>query len=227
MRGPPKPSPQRSLFMIREMFPGLCLVAALVLLVPGSARGSPIPMTAGQYRLYRSYVTTVASPAVRKLPAARRLAAVARTLRVRESSLREAVKAGDVVGPTIADASRKELRTELEGTILQGRVTDIDVDASTSHVVTYVEWRNIDGERLDGEATTVALVAARAVPITSTIAIWARDPAGQKIFEAKIGAEVALHFQQERIEMFAHTRYIHMFEDVRRGAISENGRPAP
>ena len=46
------------------------------------------------------------------------------------------------------------------------------------------------------------------------MALWAKDVSGKKVFDAKISADAASRFNQERIAMFARARYIRVFEDV-------------
>lgn len=186
----------------------------LLLLLSPAAHAAPVTMTAQQFHLYRDYQAAQKDPRVQKLPEAKRLSAIARNFHVSTKALREAVDVGDAIGPSIAARCEQEVRAQLATSLLKGRVGDIKVDATDGHVVTYVEWRNEDGGKLEEEAATVALVAARAAPITSTIALWAKDPSGRKVFEAKISADAAATFSQERIAMFARARYIRVFEDV-------------
>jgi hypothetical protein len=59
------------------------------------------------------------------------------------------------------------------------------------------------------------MLASRAAPITTTVAVGAKDASGRKVFEAKINADAASRFSQDHIAMFARARYIRVFEDVK------------
>lgn len=196
---------------LRRLF-ALALVAAA--LASPAARASSVDMSADQFRLYKEYQAALTDARVLKLPEAKRLGAIAKNFKVPEKSLQEAVKKGEALGPTVATQCETELRTALDGTNLKGRLGDLRVDAADGHVVTYVEWRNDDGTKLEEEASMVALLASKNAPITSTVALWAKDASGRKVFEAKISADAASRFSQDRIAMFARARYIRVFEDV-------------
>jgi len=199
---------------------GIRLVAACVLalapLAPAhTARAEPVPMTAREYQLYRDYLGALDDERVKKMPEGKRLAAIARNFKVPEKDLASAVGKGDKVGRDAARRSETEIRSLVDGSGLAGRVHDLRVDDSAGHVVTYVGWKNVDPAKLEQEASLAALLAARGAPISHTIAVWAVDAAGRKVFEGKISAEAAGRFNAERMEMFASTRYIRIFEDVR------------
>jgi hypothetical protein len=191
----------------------LVLVAAVVA-SPARARAASIDMTAEQFRLYKDYQAALTDARVQKLPDAKRVGAIAKNFHVAEKTLKEAVTKGDALGPSVATQCEAELRTALDTTTLKGRLGDLKVDAADGHVVTYVEWRNDDASKIEEEAATVALMASKNAPITSTVALWAKDVTGRKVFEAKISADAASRFSQDRIAMFARARYIRVFEDV-------------
>jgi hypothetical protein len=153
---------------------------------------------------------------VQKIPEKKRLAAIAKNFKVPEKKLQAAVDKAAPVAETAGKDSEAEVRALLETSDLKGRIEEVRVDDSEGHVVTYVAWKNEKGEKLEEEASLAALLAARGAPITSTIALWSTDAASkQKVFEAKISAEAAGRFSQERIPMFASARYIRVFENVR------------
>jgi len=199
--------------------PGLLaasLFAAALAAMPATVRAAPCSeMSAEQYRLYKDYQQALSDPRVQKMSEAKRLPAIARDRKESEKKLREAVAAGDAQGAGIEKRCEKEVRTELAASSLKGKIGEVTVDATDGHVVTYVQWRNDDGSKIEEEAATAALLAARAAPITSTVALWAKDASGRKVFEAKIGADAAARFSQERIAMFARARYIKVFEGVK------------
>jgi len=209
----PTPSCIAPTTLARSAFAGV--LAALVLAAPSRASATPVDMTAEQYRMYKDYVGALSDPRVEKIAPAKRIAAIAKNFRINEKLLRAAVTKGDALGPTLAHDCEAEVRSELGTSTLKGRIGEVKVDAADGHVVTYVQWQNKDGSKLEEEAATVALLAARGAPITSTVALWAKDPSGRKVFEAKISADAASRFSQDRIAMFARARYIRVFEDVK------------
>jgi len=193
----------------------LALVAAGLALAAPRAHGAPPDLTADEFKLFREYQDASTDERVLKLPEKKRLAAIAKNFKLPEKKLAEAVKKGEAIGTGLATACEAEVKAQLDETSLKGHVREVTTDASHTHVVTYVSWTNEDGGKLDEEAAVVALTAAKGAPISSTIALWAVDVTGRKVFEAKISAEAAGRFNRERIGMFATARYIKQFEDVK------------
>jgi len=188
---------------------------AAVAAMPARAHAAPVEMSSDQYKLYHDYKNALEDPKVKKMPESKRMSAIARNFHTSEKKLKEAVSLGDSIGDGIEKKCEKEVRTELAASALKGRIGEVKVDATDAHVVTYVEWRNDDGNKLEEEASMAAMLASRAAPITSTVAVWAKDAAGRKVFEAKINADAASRFSQDHIAMFAKARYIRVFEDVK------------
>lgn len=197
--------------------PTLLFAAALCLAgVARPALAAPPSLTAEEFKLWKDYVGALSDERVQKIPQKQRMAAIARNFKVKEKDLAAAVAKGEQEGPGAAKASEAEVRALFEASELKGLVTELRVDDTESHVVTYVAWKNSNGGKLEEEASLAALLVARGAPITSTVAVWAVDAAsGRKVFEAKIAAETAGKFQEKRIPMFAQARYIRQFEDVR------------
>ncbi len=192
------------------------LAAAFALVAGSPARAQPVTLSAHDFQLYKDYQAALQDPRVVKMPARRRLPAIARNFHVPLKELKAAIQAGDREGPGIGRRCEAQIRALLEAGPLKGRVRDVKVDDSQGHVVTYVSWANVDGTQLEAEASTAALAAVKGAPITWTVAVWAVDQrTGRKVFEAKIAADSAALFQPEAIPMFATARYIRLFEDVK------------
>lgn len=186
----------------------LCLVA------PRALAAAP-DLTAEEYKLFHDYQAALTDERVTKLPEKKRLAAIAKNFKTTEKVLAAAVAKGEKAGADVAKSCETETRGRLDSGALKGRVREVNVDASAAHVVTYVSWTNENGDKLEEEAAVAALAAAKGSPISSTIAVWAVDATGRKVFEAKISAGAAGRFNEERIPMFASARYIKQFEDVK------------
>lgn len=193
----------------------LAAVAAAVL-SSAPAKAAPPALTAQEFKLWKEYTAALQDERVQKIPEKKRMKAIADNFKVKEKELADAVAKGEQLGGGAAKASEDEVKTSLEAGALKGRIVEVDVDDSQSHVVTYVSWKNDDGAKLEEEAALVALVAAKGAPITSTVAIWALDAkSGRRVFEAKISAESASKFVEARLAMFASARYIKQFEGVK------------
>jgi hypothetical protein len=186
-----------------------------LLLTASQAQAQPVPLTSQQFKLYRDYQAATHDSRVERLSPDKRIPAIARNFHVSEAQLREAIFLGDRYGTGIEKQSEIEVLKELSLTQLKDRVLEVKVDATDGHVVTYVEWENTDPSKIEEEAAIAAMTAAQGAPISSTIAVWAKDSSGRKVFEAKIDAIAASHFQASHMVLFAKTRYIRVFEDVR------------
>ena len=181
----------------------------------GRAHAAPPPLTADEFKLYREYQDALGDERVQKLPEGKRLGAIAKNFKVPEAKLAQAVKKGEEAGDKLAALCEGEAKALLDATALKGRVREVTTDTSHAHVVTYVSWTNEDEAKLDEEAALAALSAAKGAPLSSTVAVWALDVTGRKVFEAKISAAAASAFKLERIPLFAAARYIKQFEDVK------------
>ncbi len=193
----------------------LAVVAIGLALTAPRALAAPVSLNADDFKLYREYQDASTDERVQKLPEKKRLAAIAKNFKVSEKRLADVVQKGDAAGSGLAAACEAEVKALLGETPLKGRVGEVSTDASHPHVVTYASWTNEDGAKLEEEAAFVALSAAKGAPISSTIALWAVDAGGHKVFEAKISADAAGRFNLDRIGMFASARYIKLFEDVK------------
>jgi hypothetical protein len=193
----------------------LALVSAGLALAAPLARATPPDLTADEFKLYREYQDAATDVRVQKVPEQKRLAVIAKNFKLPEKKLAETVRKGEAAGAGLAAACEAEVKAQLGSTSLNGRVGEVTTDTSHPHVVTYVSWTNEDGGKLEEEAALAALSAAKGAPVTSTVALWATDVTGRKVFEAKISADAAGRFNRERIGMFASARYIKQFEDVK------------
>lgn len=185
------------------------------LLMSSAAFAEPPNISRDEFKLYRDYQAALRDSRVQKMPEAQRLPAIAKNFKVSEKALNDAIKKGEEY-PEIGSAFEEEVRKQLNQGALAGKLHDLKVDDSDGHVVTFVAWKNDNPNKLEEEAAIAAIAAARGAPITSTIAVWAVDSAtGRKVFEAKISADAAQGFNPARVTMFASTRYIRIFENVR------------
>lgn len=205
---------------MRFITPSLSALALTLSFVVAShaslAHAEPPRLSAEEFKLWKDYTLALEDERVQKMPENKRMGAIAKNFRVKEADLRKAVEKGETEGPQAAERSKATVETLVGASDLKGRLGELRVDTSEGHVVTYLSWTNLDGQKLEEEAALAAHLAAKGAPISSTIALWATDAAsGRKVFEAKISAQAASKFQENRIAMFAQARYIRQFEDVR------------
>lgn len=111
----------------------------------------------------------------------------------------------------VAENTRSALEKALAGAGLEGRIEEVRIDTSAPHVVTYIKWKG-NAAKIEAEASLIALKAGEADPIASTFFLWAVDEAGQDVWRAKIGADRTKNIREERIEDWAKTRYVRLFE---------------
>lgn len=190
------------------------LALALVLAAGRLASAAAPALSAEEFKLYKEYLAALDDDRVKAMPEAKRLAAIAKNFKVPEKVLAAAIEKGKA-HPDAAKQGEAEIRALAEASTLKGLLTEVRVDDTEPHAVTYVSWKNLDGAKLEEEASLVALLSAEGAPFASTVALWATDTAGRKVFEAKIRTEAAAKFNRDRIPMFATKRYINVFEDVR------------
>ncbi|HUB08557.1 MAG TPA: hypothetical protein VMB50_16240 [Myxococcales bacterium] len=204
--------------MIARSVGSLLCVACCLSLAPG-ARADHVDMTEAQFKLFHDYLDALKDPRVERMKSSKRLPAIARNFGVPVRKLEAAIHKGEELGgvQAIAKSCQDEVAQEVQGTPLEGRLGDVRVDASDSHVVTYVSWKADKPEALEQEASLLAVRVKRAVPITADIRLWATDPASadHKMFDAMITGEAAGRIQEARIADFAATRYIKLFEHVK------------
>lgn len=200
--------------MSKSTFISRALLCTSLLLAPVALAEAP-DMSREDFRLYRDYQAALRDSRVQAMPESQRIPAIARNFKVSEQTLRAAVEKGEKY-PEIGNALEAEVRKVIEEGALAGKVHELKVDDSDAHVVTFLAWKNDNPDKLEEEAALAAIAAVRGAPITSTIAVWAVDAAtGRKVFEARISADAAERFNPARVGMFASTRYIRIFENVR------------
>lgn len=195
----------------------LCVVA--LALLASQARAEEVDMTEVQFKLFHDYLDALKDARVQKLRADRRLPAIAHNFGVPLGKLKAAIEKGKSLGgvEAISKSCQEAIERSFQGTPLEGRVSEVRVDAADSHVVTYVAWRSEKPEALEQEAALLAARVEKAAPISADIKLWATDPANSdhKLFDAVITGEAAGRIREARIPDFAATRYIKLFEHVK------------
>jgi hypothetical protein len=194
----------------------LCLVAVLLTLPFGRTARAESSITADEFALWRDYKDALTDPRVTKLKEKDRIPAISRNFKVPEKKLRDAIKKGDEFGEQVGPDEEKAVREALGATSVAGRLKEVKVDAANSHVVAYVTWAVDKPEQVNKEACVVAVKCAGGAAIARTISVRVVDGAEHDVFKALISREAALRITESRINDFADTRFIKLFEKVER-----------
>jgi hypothetical protein len=83
--------------------------------------------------------------------------------------------------------------------------------------VAYVKWKCGDQRDVDEEAAWVAWAVNQGGGVVKTAGVWCVNEIDTKLFSAKIGRASFERIRKEAIERFASSRYIRLFEEVKRG----------
>jgi len=195
----------------------LIVAAALVLpALPGAARAADFPMTPEEFGLWRDYQQALTDARVQKKAEKERLPAIAKNFGVPEKKLKDAVEKGTEHGEKMGKIAEEASRAALADTELAARIKEIRADTSAGHVVTYVTWTVANPEFIDREACLVATRVVKANALASTIKVDVLGAQGQKVFDALISKVNAGRIKEDSIVDFASTRYLKLFEKVKR-----------
>ena len=200
---------------------------ALPIFVPTASPAGELPMTAEEFGLWRDYQSALGDPKVEKLAEKDRLPAIARNFLATgtcsgacEKKLREANEKGKQFGESIGKQVEQMARDSLKGTEVGARLKELKIDDSASHVVAYVTFTAVSAETIDREVCLVASKVLKSNALVSTLKVDAVDPGDdkKKLFEAIISRKNAQKIDEEKIVDFATTRYLRLFEKVKRAA---------
>ncbi|RMG11105.1 MAG: hypothetical protein D6729_18490 [Deltaproteobacteria bacterium] len=174
----------------------------------------PDAMSADEYKLYREYQAALEDERVKKIKPKRRMRAIARNFGVPLKKLARVVKKGEQVADGLVEANQAAALKALKSHPKVGSlIRDLELVDQGGVVVAYVNWVNSDKDRLAQEAAYVARIVAEAAPVAHLLALWSCNGT-VKVFTAKIRSSAAARIREERVEDFAATRYLRLFEDV-------------
>ena len=202
--------------MNRRIVSGSLLAVLLApLLVAASTAAAATSVTHDEFKTYLETRDALEDERVKKMPEKQRIPAIAsRNFKMKASALQEILDKVEAAGgeQAIADEAKKAVAEALAATPLASRVTEVKVDTSAPHVVTYIYWTVADETRTDADAALIALKAGGVAPITSTFRLIGRNAAGADIYRANIAADRTKRIREERIDDWASTRYRGLFE---------------
>ncbi len=190
-------------------------LVAFVAAQPALARGPEV--TPDEYQLYMDWTDGKQDPRLEGLNDDQKRAKIAKNLGVKPADIKRAVDKVTPVAGTIEADTKKAVMEAASGTVLKGRVVEVMLDASQGHVVAGFKWKCGDARDIDKEAAWAAWAAAEGGPVVKTLALWCVDGSDTKQFSAKIGRTAFEKISRDQIERFATSRYIKLFEEVKRG----------
>ena len=193
------------------------LLVVVSALASSGVYAAPPPLTAREWELYVYWRDGRDEPQLAKDPDGVRLKKIARANGVAESELKKAVERVTPLAATLKADTETSVRTELDTTPIKKQIQSIDVNVETGHAVAFVKWSCGDSRDTDKEAAYVAWAVAVGAPAVKTLALWCVNGADTKLFSAKIGRDALGRIDVKSIERFAASRYIRLFEEVKRG----------
>lgn len=185
-----------------------------VLLVSGFA-AAETSISRDDFKMYMETQSALEDPRVQRMPEARRIPEIARVnFKMRGPALQAVLDKVEAAGgpEALAKTSEEAIQKAFESLEFKARLQEVRVDTGSAHVVTYVRWQTEDRDAIAAEAVWLALRAATASPITSTVHLSAVDAEGENVWIAKIGADRTRHVREDRIGDWAKTRYLRLFE---------------
>lgn len=191
----------------------LLAVAALYALQTTPALAADGTMSAKTYKLYRDYQDALNDPRVKKIRPRHRLRAIARNFGVSVRALKRAIAAGDRYADGLVKREEAAAKAALAKTPIGAAVASVQLVDQDGVVVAYVSWNTKGEKHLAQEASYIAQAVAKAAPITTFVALWS-CMGTTKVFTAKIRRSAADFIRPARIEDFAVTRYLKLFDDV-------------
>jgi hypothetical protein len=194
------------------MFP----LAILTLATTAARAGGP-PVTPKEFQLYFDWKDGNDDPRLAKDNGVARLKKIAKNLGISPAELQRSIDKVEPLFSAIKADTEAAIRIELGKTPLKKQVASVEVNIDTNHPVALVRWTCGDPRDTDKEAAYVAWGVAQGGSIIKTAAVWCVNEAGTKLFSAKIGRDAFERVDVKSVERFATSRYIKLFEDVKRG----------
>lgn len=187
------------------------IIVSLALALPALGAAEPT-VSRDDFKKYMETQLALQDPRVLKMPEGIRLQRIAAVNFSMKGPQLQAVldRVEAAGGPEgLAKRDTEAVRAALEKLPFGDRVKEVRVDTGSGHVVTYVQWESTP--EFHEEAVWLALKAATASPITSTIHLTALSE-GEAIWRAKLASDRTKHVREDRIGDWAKTRYLRLFE---------------
>ncbi|MCK5690267.1 hypothetical protein KAI87_13405 [Myxococcota bacterium] len=194
-------------------------VLSLFLAFPGAvfAQQTAQQVSAEDYQVYMDWINGQEDPRLDKETEKVKKRKIAKQIGVSVKILEAAIEKVEPYASTIVKTTEDAIKAALKGTPIGAKVQKVVIDAREGHVVGYVNWACGDRRDWEKEAAFAAWATAEAGTIVKTLGVWCVNEKGTKMFSAKIGRGAFSRIRKAQIERFALSRYIRLFEGVKRG----------
>ncbi|MBN2358807.1 MAG: hypothetical protein JXR83_05095 [Deltaproteobacteria bacterium] len=196
--------------------------AVTALALAGTAGASAVadePMSPDDFRIYCGYLEESQNAKYQKMSPKKRDAAIAARAHVTPKKLAKILAQGGAFGDScdaIVKGAEKSITDALQGTRVKGRVEFVEVTAPDwDKLVVRVRWKGEEDRFLEEEAATVAWTVHHTLPMVKEIGVAAYDPTNPENtwFEGIIANRRLGNIEKDRIDSFADTRYIRLFDN--------------
>lgn len=190
------------------------VLGAAIFVCVSPTYASAASISRDDFKIYLETRDALSDERVQAMPEARRLREIAkRNFKLSEPALQAILDRVEAEGGEkgVAEEAKKAIEEALAATALKDRILEVRVDTASPHVVAYIKWTGAPDKVLE-EAVLVALKAGSASQVPSTLQVWSVDESGKDLWLAKIGADRTRNIREDRIEDWAETRYVRLFE---------------
>ncbi len=196
----------------------LFLTFLLLFFMSEAAIATPPEMTADEYTQYRTYLNLRDAPKLAKMSDKQKRAKIAASIHITTAQLDAAIAKGETHGQGLEERTVASVKEELNKTPLKERIKEVTINTETEQAVLFVKWQAASALDFDKEACHIAAAVKAGGHIVSLVVLWAVNGNDATVFSAKVGRSAFVRISPASINSFASTRYIKMFEDVKRSA---------
>jgi hypothetical protein len=198
---------------------GLALWVALGGLCSSAVAGQDAitSVSSEEFALYKDWINGRQDPRLEEFSDKIKMKKIAKNLGVKLRVLKAAVEKVEPVAASIGPTTERHIKASLESTPLKERIIKVHLDIEESHVVAWVQWRCGDKRDVEKEASYVGWAVGQKGHVVKTLALWCVNAKDTKLFSAKASRTSLARINKSGIERFATSRYIRLFEEVKRG----------
>jgi hypothetical protein len=200
---------------MRARMPLLIVLSSCLCTTVARAEGPAIQPE--EYSLYVMWTDSREDARLQKLGEDARIKKVAQSLGVSAKELKRVIDKVEPAMPSLKADLDKAVRGAVAQTPLAKQLISVEVNTETEHVVVMIKWRCGDPRDWDKEASLVAWATAAGGPVTKILGLWCVNELDTKLFSAKIGRPGMDRIDKAAVDRFASSRYIKLFEEVKRG----------
>ncbi|MBI5507402.1 MAG: hypothetical protein HY903_01495 [Deltaproteobacteria bacterium] len=198
-------------------FHSMSVCVVMLLGAADGARAAGPTVTAKEFQLFMDWKDGSEDPRLAKDNEATRVKKIAKSLGVSAADLKKAIDKVEPAFSSLKAETEAAIRAELDKTPIKKQLKSVEVNIDTAHAVALVKWGCGDARDTDKEASWVAAAVAAGGSIVKTAALWCVNDGDTKLFSAKIGRDAFERIDLKSVDRFATSRYIKLFEDVKRG----------